>query len=223
MRGILIATLVAACTLSFAVGCYATQTLSLSRAASLGLVKLVSLGGYLGNTVQAIASGDLDEDITLLVSRGDVLLNKNVLDQNMVVTRDVDIPLRAGESKKGIWTLCLDWDKETPKAGQVLDVAPPLSDWPNEHAALLSRLLEQIDKYSVWADQYAQDAVWSITDNKWVVDSIIGGITPTLLHKAKIKPNVYRIFPHLSNPLSNPDSTGFTVPPELLGEERPGG
>ena len=178
MRRVLIATLVVGCALSFAVGVYATQTLSLSRAASLGSVRLVSLGGYLGDTVQVIASRDLHEDIILQVRRGDVLLDKSIHDQNVVVTRNVDIPLRAGETANGIWTLWLDWDKGTPKAGQVLDVAHPLSDWPNENVDLLLRLLEQIDNYAVWGDQYAQDAVWSITDNKWVVDSIIGGLTP---------------------------------------------
>jgi len=217
MRRILIATLVAACALSFVVGCYATQTLSLSRAASLGLVQLVSLGGYLGDTVQVIASGDFHEDIILQVRRGDVLLNKSVLDQNMVVTRDIDIPLHAGETTDGIWTLCLDWNKGNPKLAHILDVAPPLSDWPSEHASLLVRLLEQIDKYGVWNVQYAQKAVWNITDNRSVVDSIIGGLTPKLLHAAKIKPNVYRVFPHPSNPLSEEDGTGFVVPPELLG------
>ncbi len=205
------------CALSLAPSVHATENLTLARAASLGLVQLVSLGGYLGDTVQVIASDDLDEDITLQVRRGDVLLNKSVLDQNMVVTRDVDIPLRAGESRKGIWTLCLDWDKGTPKAGQVLDVAPPLSDWPSEHAQLLMRLLEQIDKYDLWGVQYAQKAVWNITDNRSIVDSIIGGLTPKLLHKAKVKPNVYRVFPHPSDPLLDNTSTGFVVPPELLG------
>jgi len=217
MRRIMIVILVAVCALSIATSAYATETLSLVRAASMGLVQLVSLGGYLGDTVQVIASGDPHEDITLQVRRGDILLNKSNLDQNMIVSHDTDIPLHAGAVTGGVWTLCLDWDKGSPKAGQILDVAPPLSDWPNENVDLLMRLLEQIDKYAVWADQYAQDAVWSITDNKWVVDSIIGGLTPKLLHAAKIKPNVYRVFPHLSNPLSGVDGTGFVVPPELLG------
>ena len=217
MRHISIILLLTTCILSFVIGGFGAETVSLMRAASSGMVQLVSLGGYLGNTVQVIANGDLDQDLTLQVRRGDVLLNKSSSDQNMVVTRDADIPLRAGDSVEGIWTLCLDWDKGTPKAGQVLDVAPPLSDWPNENVNLLIRLLEQIDQFGVWSDRYAQNAVWSITDNKWVVDSIIGGITPKLLHKAKIKPNVYRVFPHPTDPLSDTTSTGFVVPPELLG------
>jgi len=207
------------CALFLAPSVHATENLTLARAASLGLVQLVSLGGYLGDTVQVIASSDLEQDLILQVRRGDVLLNKSIHDQNMVVTRDVDIPLRAGAVAGGIWTLCLDWDKGTPKAGQVLDVAPPLSDWPSEHAELLIRLLEQIDQFGVWSDRYAQDAVWSITDNKWVVDSIIGGLTPKLLHKARVKPNVYRVFPHPTDPLSDTTSTGFVTPPEILGTE----
>ena len=225
MRHISIILLVIVCALSLAVSVYAAETISLVRAASMGLVQLVSLGGYLGDTVQVIGSPDLDLDLDLIlqVRRGDVLLNKNSSDQNTVVTCDIDIPLRAGETTDGIWTLCLDWDKGTPKAGQTLDVAPSLSDWPTENVDLLVRLLEQIDGLHVWADQYAQDAVWSITDNKWVVDSIIGGLTPKLLHAAKVRINVYRAFPHLSNPLSDEDRTGFVVPPELLGEDRSGG
>ena len=212
MRKTWIFFLIAVCSLSCATIANATETISLMHAADMGFVQLVSLGGYLGDTVQVVADADLDHDLLLQVRRGDVLLNKNQQDQNMVVTRDVDITLHAGDNKEGIWTLCLDWKKGTPKSGQVLDVAFPLSDWPNKHADLLIRLLEQINKLGVWGDQYAQDAVWSITDNKWVVDSIIGGIAPKLLHEAKIKPNVYRDFPHLSDPLSGVDKTGFTVP-----------
>ena len=217
MRNISIILLTTACILSLASSVYATETISLVRAASSGMVRLVSLGGYLGDTVQVIGSTDLDSNLILQVRRGDVLLNKSSSDQNVVVSRDADILLHAGAEAGGIWTLCLDWDKGTPKAGQTFDVASPLSDWPNEHAELLARLLEQIDGLHVWASQYAQDAVWSITDNKWVVDSIIGGLTPKLLHAAKVKLNVYRAFPHLSNPRSGADGTGFVVPPELLG------
>jgi len=217
VRHISITLLVTTCILSLVIGGFGAEMVYLVYAASSGMVQLVSLGGYLGDTVQVIANADLDHDLILQVRRGDVLLNKSSSDQNMVVTRDVDIPLCAGESMEGIWTLCLDWKKGSPKLGQILDVAPPLSDWPSEHADLLVRLLEQIDKHDLWGVQYAQKAVWNITDNRSIVDSIIGGITPELLHAAKVKPNVYRVFPHLSNPLSEADGTGFVVPPELLG------
>lgn len=217
MRHISITLLMTTCILSLVIGGFGAEMVSLVDAASSGMVRLVSLGGYLGNSVQVIASGDLDRDLILQVKHGDVLLNKDNLDQNMVVTRDVDITLRAGETTDGIWTLCLDWNKGNPKLGQILDVAPPLSDWPSEHADLLVRLLEQIDKYDLWSVQYAQKAVWNITDNRSIVDSIIGGIAPELLHRAKVRPNVYRVFPHPSNPLSEEDGTGFVVPPELLG------
>jgi hypothetical protein len=224
MRSILMALFTAICVISFVTSVQATEELSLVRAAGMGSVQIVSLGGYLGETVEIIADPDLDEDIVLLIRRGDVLLNKEASDQNLVVSRDADIHLHPGGVATGIWTLCLDWDEGTPKAGQVLDVAPPLSEWQNEHVDLLIRLLEQIDRLGVWADRYAQDAVWSITDNKWIVDSILGGLAPKLLHAAKIKPNVYRVFPHLSDLLSDKDSTGFAVPPELIlttdGEDR---
>ena len=200
-----------------AVSAGAVETITLARAADMGLVRLVSLGGYLGGTVQVIVIADPDEEMLLQVKRGDVLLNKEASDQNLVVTRDADIPLNPGTATEAIWTLCLDWDKGSPKEGEILDVAPPLSEWRNEHVDLLIRLLEQIDKLEVWADRYAQDAVWSITDNKWIVDSIIlRGLASKLLHAAKIKLNVYRVFPHLSDPLSDEAETGFAVPPELI-------
>ena len=197
----------------------AEQAYSLEQAARLGLVQLESRGGYVGDRVTLIVTGSDAQDIVIEVRKGDVLLTKDPRDQQLVVTRDVDVSVPAGESVRweGIYTLCLDMWMGSPRDGDVLDVAPPLRNWSCEEASHILALLDEVDARELWSTQNSQKALWNVTDNLRVSGLIIGGTIYQLLRGAGINHRTRKEFPRLTNPRSTAPGTGFAVPRELLG------
>ena len=198
---------------------FAQESISLEQGVQLGLITLISQGGYLGNRVTLLSNGSNTQDYLLEVRRGDVLLTKAPEDQNMVISRDLDVHLPANQEVRdeGIWTFCLDWEMGPPDAGTYLDVAPSLTEWAYDEAQQLLRLLDEIDAKEVWDNPYAQNAIWNITDDYRIYDTMIGGLAPWLLRKANVDIMARSNLPHLPNPASLLPGTTFTVPPELLG------
>ena len=194
------------------------QTISLQKGVELGLVQLVSKGGHLGDKVSFQTNGTNSQDYIIEVRKGNVLLNKNLNEQNLTVSKNFDIFVPAGRSVRieGIWTACIDAHKGSPSADGVLDLAPPLWEWSLESASQLLALLDIIDDRGVWENGAAQDAVWNITDNRSV-----SGEAAELLRAAGVDPNETKDFPHLSNPAASNPSTSFTIPPETPFQEGP--
>lgn len=197
----------------------AQQSISLEEGVKLGLITLISRGGYFGNPVSILSNGSNTQDYILEVRKGDVLLTKGPEDQNMVISRDLDVHFLANQElrSEGMWTFCLDWQMSTPSAGTYLDIAPSLTEWPCDEAQQLLRLLDAIDAKEVWDSSYAQNAIWNITDDYRIYDTMIGGLAPWLLRKADVDIMARSDFPHLSNPAALLQGTSFVFPPELLG------
>lgn len=197
----------------------AQQSISLEEGVKLGLITLISRGGYFGNPVSILSNGSNTQDCILEMRKGDVLLTKGPEVQNMVISRDLDVHLLANQKVRteGLWTFCLDWRMSSPSAGTYLDIAPSLTEWPCDEAQQLLRLLDAIDAKEVWDSPYAQNAIWNITDDYRIYDTMIGGLAPWLLRKADVDIMARSDFPHLSNPAALLPGTSFTFPPELLG------
>jgi len=198
---------------------FAERTYSLEQAARLGIVQLESRGGYVGERVALVSTGSHAQDIVIEVRKGDVLLTKDPRDQQLVVTRDLNVSVPAGESIRwdGVYTLCLDMWMGSPSNGDLLDVAPPLRKWSCEEAGLILALLDEIDARELWNTQSAQKALWHMTDNLRVSGLIMGGPIYQLLRGAGINHKTRKEFPRLTNPRSTATGTGFAVPRELLG------
>jgi len=198
---------------------FAQEPISLEQGVRLGLITLISQGGYLGNRVTLLSNGSNTQDYLLEVRRGDVLLTKAPEDQNMGISRDLDVLLPANQEvrNEGIWTFCLDWKMGPPDAGTYLDVAPSLAGWAYDEAQQLLRLLDEIDAKKVWDNPYAQNAIWNITNDYRIYDTMIGGLAPWLLRKADVDIMTRSNLPHMSDPAALLPGTTFTVPPELLG------
>jgi len=204
---------------AFSLGAFAQEPISLEQGVRLGLITLISQGGYLGNRVTVLSSGSNTQDYLLEIQKGDVLLTKAREDQNMVISRDLNVYLPANQEVRdeGIWTFCLDWEMGPPDAGTYLDVAPSLTRWAYAEAQQLLRLLDAIDAKEVWDNPYAQNAIWNITDDYRIYDTMIGGLAPWLLRKANVDIMSRSNLLHMSNPAASLPQTAFAVPPELLG------
>jgi|FaiFalDrversion2_1042247.scaffolds.fasta_scaffold22228_1 hypothetical protein len=142
--------------------------MSLQEAAQRGLVQLRGKGGFLGDKVAIDAINNIAGTPIQITARiGDVLPNKKKAQQALVVTKNLDIVLGPGQSIKldGLWTMCIQEDKESPSPGAVFDVAPNLADWKRFPAAgrLLSYLYD-VDRQGLWASEAAQRRVWDITN-----------------------------------------------------------
>jgi hypothetical protein len=198
---------------------FAQEPISLEQGVRLGLITLISQGGYLGNRVTILSNGSNPQDYLLEVRKGDVLLTKAPEDQNMIVSRDLNVHLPANQEVRdeSIWTFCLDWEMGPPDAGAHLDVAPSLAEWAYDEAPQLLRLLDAIDAKEVWDNPYAQNAIWNITNDYRIYDTMIGGLAPWLLRKADVDIMARSNLPHMSNLAALLPGTTFTVPPELLG------
>jgi len=199
----------------------AQESISLEQGVKLGLISLISRGGYFGNSVTILSNGSNTKDYVLELRKGDVLLTKPPEDQNMVISRDLDVGLLANQEvrNEGVWTFCLDWRMSSPKAGTYLDVAPSLTEWPCDEAQQLLRLLDVIDAKEVWDSSYAQNAIWNITDDYRIFDTMLGGLAPWLLRKAGVDIMARSNFSHPSNPAGLLPGTSFTLPAELLGTD----
>ncbi len=197
----------------------AQQSILLEQGVKLGLITLISRGGYFGNRVSVLSNGSNTQDYILEVRKGDVLLTKTSEDQNMVISRDLDVYLLANQEvrSEGMWTFCLDWRLSAPSAGTYLDIAPSLTEWSCDEAQQLLSLLDEIDAKEVWDSPYAQNAIWNITDDYRIYDTMIGGLAPWLLRKAGVDIMARSEFPHLTNPAAHLPETSFILPLELLG------
>ncbi len=183
--------------------------LNLQEAATKEKIKLIGSGKYFEDGI-VLKSGPHEKTIAINIKKGDVLLSK-VEKQPLVVTQNFEIFVPKGEkiTLEGVWVACIDRFKDWPSQGEILDVAPNLRDWGTKSATLLLDLIEVIDKKGFNRENFAQAAIWRITDQEPVDEE-----AKSLLIKAGINPEIKTIFPRLSNP-DPPLKTTFVIPPEL--------
>lgn len=183
--------------------------LSLQTAVKRDKIELIGSGKYFEEGVVFVA-GPYDKNVAINIEKGDVLLSKAGR-QSLIVTQDFEVFVPAGKkiTLKGLWVACIDRFKAWPSAGEKLDVTLNVRDWKMETASELFDLIKLIDKKGINKEQFAQEAIWKITDNEPV-----GTQAQELLRQAGIDPAAKTTFLHLSNPNLLPQ-TSFVLPPEL--------
>lgn len=190
------------------------QELSLQRAVYEGFVKLESKGCYFGDCVTFIATGYADQEYIVTVRPGDILLNKNDSEQNLLITKFDFIRIGPGEyfEKWGLFTACIDAHKSGPSLDRVMDIGPNLYNWGGEYeevAQELLRVLEVINKEGLWEDGSAQGAIWNITDDSWDEEVF------WILEVAGVDPYESHGFPRLADPNAYSDDSDFAIPDEI--------
>lgn len=194
-------------------------SLTLQEAADQGLIELESKGGYAGDTVTLIATGENEDDVTVVSRPGDVLLVKGEqgLKQSLVISK-YDTTLIRGDTppgtvlKRGLYTFCINADGSGLHERDRFDVTLNLEDWPYKSAQQLVMLLTLIDQAARHEDSSAQHAIWTITNGDRPDSE-----SEALLRQAGIlSASFLDAFPtSLTNPASGSPDTTFVMPPEL--------
>ena len=156
------------------------------------------------------------------IKPGDMLVDKNNYQQNLVVNHSADLFLKPGETKtlNGIYAACVDHFKEIPDTGRVFAVAPSLDKWNGINAApaLLSfvRYIDSLGYYCNFFDDYSsQEAIWRITDNTQPFDST----ADSLLLDSGINPNQIFDFPKMNYSLNDTASSSQYIPDQLFAAD----
>lgn len=179
-----------------------------------------NLMGWLSGTAQG---SDIDAlagkaGLVIDVKPGDILVNKNQSDQNLLVTHGTQLFVKPGEKKtiNGLYTACIDNHDGSPDYEQRFDVAPNLADWAGIEAAQhLLRLAQYLDQEVLYcgSNYNAQSTIWRITDNSNTANQDVAN----LLSAAGIEIGAEALdFPRMSNPNAGSDQTTVLVPYELM-------
>ena len=179
------------------------------------------------NDLMADKSGSVrKDDIDLLAAQagllvkirpGDVLVNRNSSNQNLVVTHGDDMFVRSGQRRtlNGLYGACIDFHSDPPGTGDLFDLAPPLTSWNGSVAATrLAALATLVDSTGLYCgDQYnAQAAIWRITDNV-----AFGDLADGLLLQAGIQMGDQALeFPRLTGSTPADSVARLVVPDELF-------
>jgi hypothetical protein len=106
------------------------------------------------------------------IKPGDMLVNTENYEQNLVINRSGDLFLKPGakQTLNGIYAACVDHYRLAPDSARVFAVAPPLEKWNGINAAqALLKVVRYIDSLgyycNLYDDSFAQEAIWRITDN----------------------------------------------------------
>jgi hypothetical protein len=154
------------------------------------------------------------------VRPGDILVNKDGDNQNLINTRSQNIFTENGDSKtlEGLWVACIDAHLGIPSADDVFDVAPHLSQWRGIEAAThLLKLVDYINANDLYCglDFITQFAIWRITDNQY--DEFTSEYIDSLLASAGIVVGDRMLdFPRLISPANENPSTGTVTPYQLF-------
>jgi hypothetical protein len=154
------------------------------------------------------------------VRPGDILVNKDGDNQNLINTRAQNIFTENGGTKTldGLWVACIDAHLGIPSAENMFDVAPHLSQWRGIEAAThLLKLVEYIHANDLYCglDFTTQFAIWRITDNQY--DEFISEYVDSLLAKAGIVVGDRMLdFPRLISPANDDPNTGVVTPYQLF-------
>lgn len=211
------------------------ERISLQEAANRKIVDLSSKGDYCGDSVSFLFKNIQHPDVEIAVVAGDMLLNKNRNNQDLVLGKLTGplerikkgtfngqqayiISVPAGEQMiaEGGYTFCVDGHKSSPNRGDKFDVAPNLRDF-NSHL-IVSRLLSLVqlaDERNLYDKETSQEAVWFYTnpDKHGHPDN---SIVKHLIEDSGGDPKTPKSgFLHLSNPNADSPDTGAVIPPEV--------
>ena len=175
-------------------------------------------GSAQGTDVDALAG---KAGLVIDIKPGDILVNKNQGDQNLLITHGTQVFVKPGEKKtiNGLYTACIDNHDGSPDFDQRYDVAPNLAEWAGiEAAGYLLRLANYMDQEVLYcgSNYTAQQTVWRLTDNSYTTDTEVSQI----LAGAGIEIGTTSLdFPRMNNPNSGSGETTVLVPFELLVPE----
>ena len=157
------------------------------------------------------------------IKPGDMLVDKNNYQQNLVVNHSGDLFLKPGETKtlNGIYAACIDHFKEIPDTGRVFAVAPSLEKWNGINAApTLLKLVRYIDSVgyfcNIFDDYSSQEAIWRITDN---TEPLFDSTSDSLLLYIGINPNQFFDFPKMNYNLNDTISSSQYIPDQLFAAD----
>jgi hypothetical protein len=145
-----------------------------------------------------------------------VFVNKNVTDQNIVVTHkeDLFVDQDSVRTLNGVYGACIDAHNNIPGAGGLFDVIPSIGRWKGIAAATyLSQFVHFMDSTGLYcgANSAAQHAIWRLTNNTWFDPA-----ADSLLALAGIHVGGQALyFPRLTT-LSTSDSATFSFIPNQL-------
>lgn len=152
------------------------------------------------------------------VRPGEVLVNKDADEQNLVITRSrtIFVPEAGAIRLDGLYAACIDLDREVPSFAGRFDVGPPLDTWAGiDAASTLRDLLRYIDENEFFCedDEIAQQSIWRITNNSGVNSDFIRDF----LRGAGIELGTTLLdFPRLNSPASDDTTTAVRLPRELF-------
>ncbi len=176
------------------------------------------MGMLTGNpTVSDIDKIASKAGLVIDVKPGDILVNKDGSNQNIMITRSERFFVNRGESKSlaGLFGACIDAHDGVPGYYDGFDVAPNLIHWSSfESAQYLLKLVNYIDSNDLFCPDFydSQRAIWRITDNMYYDSEPV----ETLLSNAGVDVG-YRIldFPRMENPYSDSAGSYSIIPWEL--------
>ena len=184
--------------------------------------------GVMGDSQAPPTQLDIDSlaekaGLIINIKPGDMLVDKNNYQQNLVVNHSGDLFLKPGETKtlNGIYAACIDHFKEIPDTGRVFAVAPSLEKWNGINAApTLLKLVRYIDSVgyfcNIFDDYSSQEAIWRITDN---TEPLFDSTSDSLLLYIGINPNQFFDFPKMNYNLNDTISSSQYIPDQLFAAD----
>ena len=104
---------------------------------------------------------------------GDILVNKNPGDQNMITAHPFDliVPPHGTATANGLTAYCINEHLHVPNASGGFDVLGPAGEQPGPAAAALQRLAEVVGRtLPAYGSLAAVDAFWRISDDASTTD-----------------------------------------------------
>jgi len=192
----------------------ATRVYSLEHLPSCVELTLMSKGRYFGDAVSITIANRCQHPVRITALPGDVLVSKRDSLQNFVITKHFIMDIPPGQTKKhwGICAACVNAERDVPNVGEIFDITSNIRVWHSEAAQALFQLVTFVDKMNLCEEDFVQDAVWKITNNK----------TPSskardLLRRIGIDPSHdFTDFPKFTSPYSNISRTVY-IPPSKIG------
>jgi hypothetical protein len=149
---------------------------------------------------------------------GDLLLNKDPGEQNLVNGASLDLILEKGDPPihvDGMVVYCADLDRGVPDEGAVYDVLGPAAEQPDPAMEALARVMKVVAHRQpgvLRPTPGAQSAIWRITDDGPASTEA----AKEILAEAGIPPDADYDAPHFNNPNSGSPNTGAVTPSSVL-------
>ena len=149
---------------------------------------------------------------------GDLLLNKDPGEQNLVNGAALDLILEKGDPPvhvDGMVVYCADLDRGVPDEGAVYDVLGPAAEQPDPAMEALARVMKVVAHRQpgvLRPTPGAQSAIWRITDD----GAASTQAAQEILAEAGIPPDADYDAPHFNNPNSGSPNTAAVTPDSVL-------